>query len=232
MLFHAYEHSRLMEESQLRVEMSPYMQTTADSAASRILESKEAYRRWEAEHDRLMRLVSRRLDFDGQISALRNTAFGLVHRRALFEYLREKKLEGVKRRRLLSVFYGCLDYTNAIIAEHWNYIRCSSSYVCTQHLGEHLMHDAAFDEPLQMYELWYTEYFRAYCDGELYDDEDQEHGPKVGMSELRPLLKFRVAEARQAILAMPHNPQKEWRELEIRKPNGDTQRLKTLFGDH
>jgi hypothetical protein len=231
MLFQAYEHTRLMEESQLRVEMTPYMQTAADTAASRLLESKEAYRRWEAEHDRLMRSVSRRLNFDGQVSALRNTAFSLVHRRALFQYMRERKPSSLKRRRLLSIFYGCRDYTNAIIAEHWNYIRCSSSYVCTQHLGEHLMHDAAFEEPLQLYELWYTEYFRAYCDGEV-DETDRDRETKVGMNELRPLLKFRVAEARQAILAMPHNPEKEWRELEIRKPNGDTQRLRTLFGDH
>ena len=231
MFFQAYEHARLMEESQLRVEMAPFMHTPADTAARRILESKDAYRRWEYEHGRLMRSVSKQTDFVGQVSALRNTAFSLVHRRALFQYLRERQLNGRKRRRLLSIFYGCLDYTNAIIAEHWHFVRCSSSYVCTQHLGEHLMHDAAFEEPLQLYELWYTEYFRAYCDCEL-DETDAERKGKIGMNELRPLLKYRVGEARQAILAMPHDPGKEWREVEIRKPNGDTQRLRTLFGDH
>jgi hypothetical protein len=231
MLFTAYEHARLMEESQLRVEMTPYMATPADTAAARVLESREVYKRWETEHDRLMRSVSSRLNFDGQVSALRNTAFGLVHKRALFQYLRERQLSGTRRRRLLSIFYGALDYTNAIIAEHWNYVRCSSSYVCTQHLGEHLMHDTAFDEPMQLYELWYTEYFRAYCDGELDETEEERKG-KIGLTELRPLLKHRVAEARQAILAMPHNPEREWRELEIRKPNGDTQRLRSIFGDH
>jgi hypothetical protein len=231
MQFQAYEHARLMEESQLRVEMTPYMQTPADTAASRLLESKDAYRRWESEHDRLMRTVSRRLDFGGQITALRHTAFSLVHRRALFQYMRERQLTSAKRRRLLSIFYGCLDYTNAVIAEHWNFVRCSSSYVCTHHLGEHLMHDAAFDEPMQMYELWYTEYFRAYCDGEI-DETEVERETKVGMNELRPLLKFRVAEARTAILAMPHNPEIEWRELEIRKPTGETQRMRALFGEN
>jgi hypothetical protein len=232
MHFQAFQHARLMQESQLRVEMTPHLHTPTDSIASRVLESKDAYRRWEHEHDRLMRVVSRRLDFDGQVGALRHTAFSLVHRRALFQYLRERQqLNGNKRRRLLAIFYGCLDYTNAIITEHWNFIRCSSSYLCTQHLGEHLMHDAAFDEPLQLYELWYTEYFRAYCDCELDESEEERHG-KIGLNELRPLLKYRVAEARNAILAMPHNPEKEWRELEIRKPNGDTQRLRTLFGDH
>ena len=40
------------------------------------------------------------------------------------------------------------------------HVRCSSSYLCT-HLAEHLMRDAAFDEPLQVYEQWYADYFRA-----------------------------------------------------------------------
>ena len=90
---------------------------------------------------------------------------------------------------------------------------------------------AGWQVSLQLYELWYTEYFRAYCDCEL-DETDEERKGKIGLNELRPLLKFRVAEARQAILAMPHNPEKEWREVEIRKPNGDTQQMRTLFGDH
>jgi hypothetical protein len=49
---------------------------------------------------------------------------------------------------------------------------------------------------------------------------------------LRPLLKLRLSEARQAILAMPQMPEKKWRELQIRKPNGDTQRLRTIFGNN
>jgi hypothetical protein len=31
---------------------------------------------------------------------------------------------------------------------------------------------------------------------------------------------------------MPREVEKDWREVEIRKPNGDTQRMKALFGDH
>jgi len=31
---------------------------------------------------------------------------------------------------------------------------------------------------------------------------------------------------------MPQMPEKEWRELQIRKPNGDTQRLRTIFGNN
>jgi hypothetical protein len=75
------------------------------------------------------------------------------------------------------------------------------------------------------------DYFRSYCDVELADT-DEERQALIPLSELRPLLKHRLGEARQAILAMPREVEKDWREVEIRKPNGDTQRMKVLFGEH
>jgi len=229
MILHAYKHSRLMEESELRVEMAAYLNTPADTVACRVLKSREIYRRWEAEHDRLLRPVSEQRFLDQQVTALRSSIFGLVHRRALFEYLRKRQLTGTKRHRLLAIFYGPRDYTNAVLTEHGNYIRWSSSYVCMHHLGENLLHDAAFDEPLQLYEEWYSDYFGAYCDTELAGGEEEERSC-ASLDALQPLLKHRLSEARQAILAMPQTPEKDWREVEIRKPNGDTQRLRTLFG--
>jgi len=231
MLLHAYKHARLMEESESRVEMAAYLHSPVDEVVSRMRARPEIYRRWESEHDRLMQTVSAQPRFDNQVTALRSTAFALVHRRALFEYVRHRQVTGPKRHRLLALFYGCRDYTNAVLAEHGNYVRCSSSYLCTQFLGETLMHDAAFAEPLQLYELWYTEYFRAYCDQELADTEAQRRDQEA-TAALRPLLKHRLAEARQAILAMPPLLEKDWREVQIRKPNGDTQRMRALFGSN
>jgi len=230
MLSHAYKHARLMAESESRVEMTAFSLQPVDVVVSRVLEHPDSYRRWESEHDRLMRTVSEQARLPYQVAALRSTAFRLVHRRALFEYLRERHLTGVKRRHLFALFYGCRDYTNAVLAEHGNYVRCSSSYLCTQHLGEQLMHDVAFDEPMQLYENFYLEYFRAYCDVELAAS-DEERQVLAPLAALRPLLKQRVAEAREAIVAMPHEPGREWREVKIRKPNGDTQRLRVLFGE-
>lgn len=231
MLNHAFRHARLMEESELRVQMSVHLHSPADTVASRVLDSPEAYRRWEVEHAHLMRTVSGAQRLDRQVTALRSTLFSLVHRRALFEYLRERQITGPKRHRLLSLFYGCRDYTNAVLTEHGKYIRYSSSYICTHYLGEHLMHDAAFDEPLQLYEEWYSEYFRAFCDMELAET-DLEKQACIPLDALKPLLKHRLAEARQAILAMPQSPDREWREVQIRKPNGDTQRMRSIFGKH
>ena len=218
-----------MEESETRVQMAACLDTPEDLLASRVLETPATYRRWEAEHNRLMRPVSGRDRFAQQVIALRQTAFALVHRRAMVQYMRERQLTGEKRMRLFAMFFGCRDYANAVLMAHADYLRCSSSFVCTSYLGEHLMHDAAFEEPMILYEEWFSEYFRGYCDVELAatDEEREQLAP---LAALRPLLKHRLAEARQAILAMPQNPDREWREVTIRKPNGDTQRMRAIFG--
>src|ERR1700757_4489599 len=174
MVMHAYRHARLMEESEARVEMAVVYDSPADElVATRLLGHPHAYRRWEAEHDRLMRSVSGESHLDRQLLALRTTALTLVHRKAIFEYLRDREITGSKRHRLFAVFYGSRDYVNAVLAEHGNYVRCSSSYLCTQYLAEHLMEDSALEEPLQMYEQWYAEYFRAFCDGALARTEEE-----------------------------------------------------------
>jgi len=216
-----------MEESESRVEMTAQSLAPADIlVAQRILVRPVEFTRWVTHHDQLMRAVSTHGQVSRQIVALRATAFSLVHRRALFEYLRQRRLTGTKRKKLLAVFYGCADYTNAMLAEHGNYVRSSSSYLCTQHLAENLMHDPALDEPLALYEEWYAEYFHAFCDVELAETEEEKQAC-LAQESLKPLLKYRVTEARKAILAMPQTP-REWREVRIRKTTGDTQRLRAL----
>jgi hypothetical protein len=226
---HAYKHARLMEESEARVEIAAVFDSPADTlVATRLLEHPETYRRWEAEHNRLMRAVSEPGRLAGQVVALRSIALALVHRKATFEYLRDRQVTGERRRRLFEFFYGFRDYTNAVLAEHGNYVRCSSSYLCTHHLAEHLMQDAAFDEPLQIYEERYSEYFSAFCDAELAETEEEKQAI-APMDALKPMLKYQWAEARQAILAMPQKPAEDWREVQIRRPTGDTQKVRTLF---
>ena len=227
MLAGAYKHARLMEESESRVEMTANSLAPADIlVAQRILLRPAEFTRWEAHHDHLMRAVSSHGQLPPQMVALRATAVSLVHRKALFEYLQQRQVTGAKRRRLLAVFYGCADYTNAVLAEHGNYVRSSSSYLCAQHLAEHLMHDPALDEPLTLYEEWYAEYFQAFCDVELAET-DEERQACLAQESLKPFLKHRVTEARKAILAMPQT-QRDWREARIREPTGDTQRIRAL----
>lgn len=195
--------SLLMEESEARVEMTVTAQSPIDIlVAQRILGNPAEFARWEVHHDHLMRPISSRSRLTEQMVGLRATAVTLVHRKALFEYLRQRQLTGVKRRRLLAIFHRCSGHTKALLAEHGDYVRCSSSYLCTQHLAEHLMHDPALDEPLALYEELYSEYFGAFCDVEIAETE-QEKQACLAQECLKPFLKYRVNEARTAILAMP-----------------------------
>jgi hypothetical protein len=217
-----------MEESEICLEATARSGPPDDMlVASRILDHPTAYRIWEAEHDRLLRHVSEHGRLAAQMGALRSGAFALIHRKALFEYIRERGLSGPKRKRLFKLFYGTRDYTNAVIAEHASFLRCSSSQLCLDHLAAQLMRDAAFDEPMQLYQEWYMDYFRVFCDVELAETEDEKLGT-APLEALKPLLKLRLREARDAILALPEVPSTVWREVEIRRATGETQKLRRL----
>jgi hypothetical protein len=174
-----------------------------------------------------MRYVSEQRRTPGQVVALRSTALALIHRKAVFEYLRDRELTGGRRHRLIAFFHGFHDYAASVIAEHGNYLRSASSYLCSHHLAERLMLDSAFAEPLLLYEERYREYFRVFCDVALADS-DEEKRVADPLRALQPLLKLQLAEARHEILMMPHRPVRPWREVEIRKPTGETQRLRAL----
>ncbi len=227
----AFKHSRLMEESELRVEAATRDGTPEERiVVNRVLENATSYHLWEMEHDRLMRAVAEQSRLAQQCTVLRTTAFALLHRKALFEYLRDRRITGPKRHRLLAVFYGPKDYSDSVVKEHTNYVRSGSSFLCTHHLGANLIGDPAFDEPLQLYQEWYTEYFRVFCDVALCETAE-EHANLATLEPLKPLLKSQLAQARQSILSMSCDAGAGWREAEIRRPNGDTQRIRALFSE-
>jgi hypothetical protein len=220
--------ARLMEESELCIAESAKSGAPAQMlVASRLLAHPEAYRRWEAEHTQLMRRVSEHRYLNRQVVALRSTALALMHRKAVFEYLQERQLTRPQRHKLMAMFHSLKDYTASLIAEHGNYLRGASSYWCSHHLARRLMKDGAFAEPLLLYQERYTDYFRVHCDVELAETA-QEQEAVASMRLLQPLLKLQLVEARREILSMPYRPEKVWREVQIRKPTGDTARLRTL----
>jgi hypothetical protein len=228
MSIQGYKHARLMEESEDCLAAAARAGLPEDRAvARRVLEHPTAYRHWEAEHDRLLRTVSSHPRLAPQIGALRSAAFSLIHRKALFEYIRDRRLTAAKRKRLFGLFYGTRDYTSSVLAEHANFLRCSSSHICAEHLAEHLMRDVAFEEPMQLYQEWYSDYFRVFCDVELAETED-ERAALAPVEALKPLLKHRLREARDAILNLPQVPSTVWREVELRKATGETQKLRRL----
>jgi hypothetical protein len=228
MLIQGYKHARLMEESEFCVAAVARAGPPEDMlVASRILDHPMSYRTWESQHDRLLRNVSVHSRLAPQMGALRSATFSQIHRTALFEYIRERAVTGPKRRRLFELFYGARDYANSIIAEHASFVRSRTSHLCLDHLAAQLMRDAAFDEPMQLYSEWYSDYFRIFCDVALAETE-VEKLEVAPLEALKPLLKYRLAQARDSILALPKVPSTVWREVEIRRATGETQKLRRL----
>jgi hypothetical protein len=223
-----YKHERFMEESERCVEATARSGRPEEQLlASRILEHPIAYQRWLSDHDRLIRGVSEQAKLERQVYALRRSTFSLIHRKALFGYLRDQHVVGIRRQHLFAVFYGPRDYADSVIAEHGNYLRSNSSYLCTRFLADELMHDGAMHGPLQLYEEWYAEYFRIFCDTALAETPDEKEAAERLLA-LQPLLKHRLTEARQAILELPRQTGNAWRDWELRQPTGDTAKLRVL----
>jgi len=191
--------------------------------ASRVVESTVSWQRWESEHAVIMRRIVAPRRPPAQVSALKTAAFGLIHRKALFEYLSERSLSRVQRRRIISLFHGARGYTDSMIAEHGNYIRSACSYVCTGEVGSQVVQDGAFQDPMDRYEELYTEYFHAYCDSEVGSLDDP---GTAGLRAILPLLKLQLVEQRKAILAMPRSMPDLLREARLRTPTGTTQKLR------
>ena len=220
-------HSRLMEASWSCVDAvarnEPEFQ---QQVVRRILDDPARWRLWETEHSGLMRGIAIHRHADPQLSALRRTSFALIHRKALFEYLRTHHGLGPQRRRLLALFHVNRGSTRALLAEHSVYMRCACSHLCSTHLGTHLMGDEIFQKPLADYEALYAEYFQTYCHCALAERTDESVEAERA---LLPYLKYELNERRNAILMAPRATPQMMRDAQMRKPTGDTVKLRALF---
>ncbi len=223
----AINHARLMRESTDRVQSALYSKNSQEQLiACRVLENPATWQSWEIEHSQLMRRVADCGKLADQGTALKHATFHLIHRKALFEYLRDRGIPETERPRVFAHFRMAQPYEHAVIAEHRIYLRKACSFLCASHVGCDVLRDAGFLDPIPRYEVLYAEYFelycRSYCRGE---DEDSE-----AELALLPLLKRQLNEWRQAIL----NPRAELprllRDAELRRPTGDTQRNRILGG--
>ena len=158
------------------------------------------------EIDRRSRLAKRRAitrpalragRFRHKPGPLRAVELRLIHRRAVFEYLRSIATDGVRRRRVVALFHHSLTYTGAVVAEHRLFIRSTLSQLCAEHIGRAVVCDPAFGEPLRDYVNLYTAYFRLFC--ETYTQPADSDDP---CRALLPFLKPQVVEQRRAILAL------------------------------
>ena len=194
--------------------------------ATRILEHPAAWQNWEQEHSALMREVAEVRDGDRQTAALKQTAFTLIHRKALFEFLRDRGIRGAARTRVLAHFRTAQHTMDAVIAEHAVYLRRACSYLCTGHIGVQVLEDAGFVDPFLRYEALYAEYFdlycRAICGVEIAARAPEERD--LPAMELLPLLKLRLKEWRHAILNPGDALPRLLLDAQLRRPTGDTVR--------
>ncbi len=196
----ALQHDRLM-----RVSHSHVAATARDDSqenqilALRLIQHPGTYSEWESRHSQLMKQVCQPTQLRQQIIRMRATTLSLVHRRAVFEFLRDTKVTGVKRHRFIALFYGSRDYASAMVIEHGHYVRTWMSASCSRFIGAQVLHDPAYEAPLSAYEQWYGEYFRMFCHLQIAPAE--EDGPAFQRA-LLPVLKERADEAREQLLRL------------------------------
>ena len=199
-------HSVLMDESWSHVgDVAESGHAHQQQVASRILDDTSRWRHWEAEHGGFMHQIASQSAVLEQVAALRRVSFSMIHRKALFEYLRDHAQRGAERRELIQHFHGQKSYSQAVVAEHGNYQRSVASLICIEHIGATLLLHQAFDEPLRRYEHRYSEYFRSYCDSYLAPATEDGDGSD-SMRILLPHLKRDVLDERARLLALPAAP--------------------------
>jgi hypothetical protein len=189
--------------------------------AGRIIDRPSAWALWQSEHGGLMRSVAVERRAPRQISTLKSACFALIHRKALFEHLRDQQVNGEAREQLLQFFHPSRGYSHAMATEYEIYLRAACSYLCSSHVGSVVINDGVFQDPLQRYEALYAEYFRVFCAGKVDADETASD-----QRDILPYLKQQITELRQAIMNMPRSVAIVLREDAMRRPTGDTEKLR------
>ena len=187
--YNSRRHRKLMDESEFALQDakdSP-RQDLARIAHS-IIEDSRNYRLWESQHADLLLPVAEHGNKKRQIFALRDTEIKLVHRRALFEYLRSSETRGEERRRLFRILHSTLDYNAAVLAEHRQYMLAVSSHISANHLVN-VMNDPTSIALLEKYEKVFAVYFEMKCYVAGMGDSDCIDLVRMAMTDVRDQLQ-------------------------------------------
>lgn len=159
-----FTHARLMRESEVSVQShAEDAASAATTICAQLIANEPRYLAWRSFHDKSMLRVADGRVRERQLKALRMAAIEQIHRAALVRHLRNDMIRGEERSLLLREFYGTLDTSCAVIAEHRAYTRAVSSQVCAQDiLG--LCNDRHGLAMLSDYEREFATYFAMHCD--------------------------------------------------------------------
>ncbi len=190
----------LMDVSESRLDVLRYSGTDDERRViTRLLDQPSAYRRWGAFHYPLMQKVADTRNRREQLVRLRQTNFVLLHRQALFEYLRDSGVNGDERETLFQAFYGPTDYSRAVVNEHRRYVQSNSSLYCADHLQIELLHDTCFTSEFVEYREQYMEYFALYCHCVIAENR----GSGYAMQSILLEMKQRLAKTAAQLIALP-----------------------------
>ena len=216
---------RLMEYSE------QYLQLVAQSGsgeeatiATRLLQDVPLYRQWEQSHGQFMRSVAARRQRPLQAAELKKIGFLTLHRKAPFEYLRDRQVHGQARRCLVRALFGAGSYTQTILREHMAYMSSAASFYCTDSLCGDLMQDGAFTEALEHYQNAYNEFYRAYCDSLLAELA----GQTSPLEALLPYLRYQLKLIRDHMLSGAPERSDFAKLQSLYQSLGDTQKLPVL----
>jgi uncharacterized protein (DUF1778 family) len=168
----------------------------ASQIAARLLEDQPLHRRWEHAHSQLMHAVAAPARPDAKVMELRKVTFLTLHRKAPFQYLRERHVTGPARRKLIRSLFGTQDYAQCLVREHVAFLSSAGSFICAGSLCGEVVGDAAFCEALAHYESAYSEYFRAYGDSLLAEQSEESEAVR-----LLPYLRYQLKIIREHMLS-------------------------------
>jgi hypothetical protein len=217
--------ARLMEYSERHLSLTARSGVSPEAQlASRLLENVVMYRSWEHSHGRLMHAVATAPRQTSPLE-LRKVTFLTLHRKAPFEYLRDRHITGRARRQLIqALFGGQQSYGRSLVREHEAYVSSACSLMCADSLCSAVLGDESFCEALEKYESAYAEYYRVYCDSLLAEQS----GEVAPMSALLPYLRYQLKIIRDHMLAGAHQ-RTVLKDLEaLYAATGDTQKLPVL----
>jgi hypothetical protein len=194
--------ARLMEYSERFLARAAQAELPqASQIAARLLQDPPLHRRWEHTHSQLMHGVAAPSRPAAKAMELRKVTFLTLHRKAPFEYMRDRHVVGAARRKLIRSLFGSQDYAQCLVREHQAFLSSACSFICAGSLCGEVLGEAAFCEALAHYERAYMEYYRAYGDS-LLAEHSGENSP---VQSLLPYLRYQLKIIREHMVS--GNPQ-------------------------
>lgn len=212
--------ARLLESSELRIEEAAQEpRSHASLAASRVLESTQAWREWGLSHNLLLNSIVEQRNSAQQSNAVKRMALSVIHRKAPFEFLRDHGVRGGERRQYFQGLYGRSHYARAVVLEHRHFLGAMCSYLCVERFcGTNSW------QRIRHYERRYTNYWTLHSQAMARRDED-EITAAMDSAVVRSL-RNEIRELREQLLGTAPSAADRYTLEELRRPTGDTVRLR------